>query len=426
MRSPAAEPFSTGYFDDGQMRWRSTRAPGTIASFGYLTPQDAFGDVERGNPLPYTLPPDVRRRVGLERNTWRLEVVADPTGDARLDHPLSTELGTALDFDALMRLADAHAVRYLKGMTCNNVGDPLGMGIWEGVPLRVVLWLARPVQNIRRVYYHGYHNDDPAQVFQSSLPIGRVLEDPPGELPVLLCYKLNGEFLSGKRGGPVRMVVPEAYGFKSIKWLQRVVLTNDWRANDTYALGNNDLESAMKTFARFVKVPRTARAGGKIPITGLAQVGVSGLARVQYLLQPSTVPLSTDSPFVDSGSWCDATILSPPERWGGGLPNDKLPEVPLQFAHATPRSWPLRYTVVHWSAVLDPVPVGRYALRCRTIDLNGIAAAARLYSHPIPISASYFSSSHCLGQLHSCLTSFCSRYPRPLSSSTRAVRVWRR
>ena len=61
-----------------------------------------------------------------------------------------------------------------------------------------------------------------------------MLEDPPGELPVLLCYKLNGEYLTGKRGGPVRMLVPEAYGFKSVKWLQRVVLTNDYGANDTY------------------------------------------------------------------------------------------------------------------------------------------------------------------------------------------------
>src|SRR5262249_53400254 len=161
---------------------------------------------------------------------------ADPASDTQLEHPLSIEAGTALDFEGLLRLAEQHRVRYLKGVTCLNLGEPLGMGGWEGVPLRVVIWLARPVANVRRAFYYGHHNDDPAQIFQGSLPIGRVLEDPPGELPVLLCYKLNGEFLTGKRGGPVRIVVPEAYGFKSVKWLQRVVLTNDYRANDTYAL----------------------------------------------------------------------------------------------------------------------------------------------------------------------------------------------
>ena len=82
---------------------------------------------------------------------------------------------------------------------------------------------------------------DPAQLFQSSLPVSRVLEDAPGTPPVLLCYKLNDEWLSPIRGGPVRVLVPDAYGFKSIKWLNRVVLSNLFHANDTYAEKNNDI-----------------------------------------------------------------------------------------------------------------------------------------------------------------------------------------
>jgi DMSO/TMAO reductase YedYZ molybdopterin-dependent catalytic subunit len=370
---PDAAPVSTG-FQDGRSRARVAVPPATIAPLGYLTPQDQFGDVERGNPLPYTLPPARRREVGLERETWRLEVVADPESDAKLERPLSAAQGTALDFAGLLRLAERHAVRYLKAITCNNIGEPLGMGLWEGVPLREVVWLAEPVENVRRVFYSGYHNDDPAQVFRSSLPIWRVLEDPPGELPVLLCYKLNGEFLSGKRGGPVRMLVPEAYGFKSVKWLQRVVLTNDYRANDTYALANNDVDSPMKTFARFVRVPAAAKAGEPIPVTGLAQVGVSGLATVQVWLHPRDAPLPPDDPHFARAPWRDAELLPPPERWDG-LPGGGLPEVPLQFDPATgaPRQWPLRYTVAHWAAVLPGAAPGAYDLRCRSVDLNGIA-----------------------------------------------------
>ena len=77
------------------------------------------------------------------------------------------------------------------------------MGLWEGVPLREVVWLTQPRDNLRRVFYYGYHNDDPQQMFRSSLPIGRVLEDPFDFPPVILCYKLNGEWLDSKRGGPV-------------------------------------------------------------------------------------------------------------------------------------------------------------------------------------------------------------------------------
>ena len=194
---------------------------------------------------------------------------------------MSKAEGTALDFKTLIKLAETKAVRYLKVMTCNNLHDPQGMGLWEGVPLRDVLWLAKPDQNIRRIYYRGYHNDNAKQIFQSSLQIGRVLADPPGELPVILCYKLNGKPLTGERGGPVRMIMPEAYGFKSIKWLQQIFLTNKHGANDTYAEKNNDVDSKMKSFARFVTKPKVVRAGKSIPLTGVAQAGMSGLAKVQ-------------------------------------------------------------------------------------------------------------------------------------------------
>ncbi|MDG2123353.1 MAG: molybdopterin-dependent oxidoreductase, partial [Verrucomicrobiales bacterium] len=240
----------------------------------YLTKSENFRNVERHEPFPYQLAPERRRELGLERETWKLEVVADPESNSRLRRPMTKEAGTALDFAGLMKLAETRAVRFLKVMTCNNIPDPLGMGLWEGVPLRDVVWMAQPDKNVRRLYYHGYYDGDPKHLFQSSLSIGRVLEDPPGEPPVILCTKLNGEWLTGERGGPVRMIVPGAYGFKSIKWLTRVVLTNDHQANDTYAGQNNDIDSATKTFARFRKWPEEAKAGEALKVSGVAQCGM--------------------------------------------------------------------------------------------------------------------------------------------------------
>ena len=346
-----------------------------IAKLEYLTPPEDFGTVERGDPLPYKLPLEKRLEVGLERQTWRLEVVSDPEHNAKLENPLSIEQDTALDWQGLMKLAETRAVRFMKVMTCNNMDAPLGMGLWEGVPLREVVWMTRPMADLRRVFYYGHHNDDPEQLFQSSLPIGRVLEDPPGDHPVILCYKLNGEFLSGKRGGPVRMLVPDAYGFKSIKWLKRVVLTNKHQANDTYARGNNDIDSRMKTFARFIFRPSKVKTGQPVPITGVAQVGISGLSQVQYWLHPHDAPLPENDPYFTAADWHDADILPPPRQWGGGLPEGKLPPVPRQFdpATGTPRRWPMRNAIAHWAALLRDVPPGRYDLRCRTIDAQGIA-----------------------------------------------------
>ncbi len=341
----------------------------------YLTPQEKFRDVSRGKPLPHRLPPEKRREVGLDRETWRLEVVSDPDHKAELRNPLTRERGNALDWAGLMRLAERRSVSFLKIMTCNNIGRPLGMGLWEGVPLRDVIWMAEPRRDVRRVFYHGYHNDDPKQMFRSSLPVGRVLEDLFGLPPVILCFRLNGRTLTPERGGPVRVVVPEAYGFKSVKWLTHVVVSNLAHANDTYADGNNDIDSPLKTFAGTLAVPKEARAGRPIPVTGHAQVGVSGLSKVQVWVSREGEPRPADDPHFTKASWRDAEILPAPAAWGGDLPEGRLPSLPLGFDPATgrPRRWPMPLTKAHWRAVLPGMEEGSWVLRCRAIDGNGHA-----------------------------------------------------
>ncbi len=341
----------------------------------YFTPPAEFQDVSRGKPVPHTLPEEKKRQVGLTRDTWRLEVVSDPDNPATLGKQLTKADGTALDFAGLLRLAERHRVRFAKVMTCLNIGCPLGMGVWEGVPLREVVWLTRPKENLRRVWYHGYHNDDPKQLFRSSLPVGRVLEDPDDLAPVVLCYKLNGEWLSAERGGPVRVVVPEGYGFKSVKWLTRVVLTNLYHANDTYAGGNNDIDSPLKTFAATLSVPAAAKPGEPIPVTGYAQVGVSGLSKVQVWVSPAGKEWPADDPYFTTASWSDAQVLGPPQRWGGDLPGGVVPKGTMGFDPDTgrPRSWPMRLSKAHWAALLPGLPAGEYTLRCRTIDAKGQA-----------------------------------------------------
>lgn len=339
----------------------------------YLTTLEKFRDVSRGTPLPHTLSPEKRAQVGLTRETWSLEVVSDKDHPADLKTPLTKEKGTALNWDGLMALARKRTVSFLKVMTCLNIGRPLGMGLWEGVPLRDVIWLTGPQENLRRVFYYGYHNDDPKQIFRSSLPIGRVLEDPPGLPPVILCTKLNGQYLTPERGAPVRIVVPETYGFKSIKWLTHVVLSNLFYANDTYGEGNNDVDTSLKTFARTLAVPKEAKAGEAIPVNGLAQVGISGLSRVQVSIVPAAEPWPADDPYFTKAPWKDAQILPPPSTWGGGLPEDKLPSTLFQFDAATgrPRKWPMPLTKAHWAIRHPGLPAGSYTLRCRTIDENG-------------------------------------------------------
>ena len=339
----------------------------------YFTAHDEFRDVSRGKPLPHSLSDEQKVKAGLTRETWKLEVISDPENPAKIGKPLTRKDGTALDFAGLVKLAEKHAVRFAKTMTCLNIGCPLGTGIWEGVPLREIVWLTEPRENLRRVFYYGYHNDDPKQMFRSSLPIDRVLEDPFDLPPVILCYKLNGQWLDSTRGGPVRMLVPEAYGFKSVKWLTHVVLTNLFHANDTYADGNNDVEGWLKTFAATFPVPRTVKPGESIPVTGYAQVGLSGLSKVQVWIQSNAEQRASEDRSFSSAPWIDAQILGPPKQWRT-LPNGKIPAGTIGFdSTGQPRTWPMRLTKVHWAVLLPGLPAGEYTLRSRTIDEKGAA-----------------------------------------------------
>lgn len=341
----------------------------------WLTKQDAFRDVSRGNPLPHSLDEVKRKEVGLTRDTWKLEVIADPDNKARMHNPLTENDNTAFTFKDLMKLAEKHAVRFPKVMTCLNLGSPLGNGIWEGVPLREVLWLTQPSRDLRRIFYYGYHNDDPKQIFRSSLPVGRVLEDLYDLPPVILCYKLNGHWLTPERGAPVRIVVPEAYGFKSIKWLSHVVLSNRWKANDTYGEQNNDVDSPLKTFCETISVPAMVKPEQPIGVTGYAQVGISGLKKVQVWIQNNDEELSHGDKYFTKAPWRDAEILPPPKKWGGDIPDNRIPVPTHGFdpKSGQPKTWPMRLSKVHWATLLPGLPAGVYTLRCRTIDEHGIA-----------------------------------------------------
>lgn len=344
-----------------------------IAELEYLTPADKFIVQRRGNPVLTEIPSENLASIGLTKETWKLEIITDAGSNSEIGNPLTIEKGNALRWNDLMKLAETRAVRYLHALTCTNSPKLYGMGLWEGVPLRNVLWTTEPKQNIRRVYFNGYHNDDPKQVFYGSLPISRVLEEAPGELPVILCYKLNGKYLSQAIGGPVRLFVPGFYSNRSIKWLQKITVTNSYHANDTYAEGNNDVESPVKSYSKFIQVPDKVKPGEGFAITGYAQVGASGLDKVQYLIRPSD-QISGNNPEVTNGEWRDAIILPPPANWGSDLPEGRLIDV-MQIDPDTglPRTWPLTNTIVHWAALTEVAATGDFEVSCRTIDSNGIA-----------------------------------------------------
>jgi DMSO/TMAO reductase YedYZ molybdopterin-dependent catalytic subunit len=344
----------------------------------FLTSASDFQDVSRGNPNPQTLQGEALIKARLTPETWRLEITADDEVRDYVKEHASIAQPLTLDLAALQELGKTHGVKFIKAMQCLNIPGPLGQGLWEGVPLREILRLCGRMTNVRRIFYWGFHNDDPAQLFRSSLSYSQVMETPPGELPVFVAYKLNGESLPLGRGGPVRMIVPWAHGFKSIKWLQRIVLTNDYKANDTYAEKNNDPESHLKTAAYLDEMPKQFAAGEAVALSGLAISGWSGLRRVEYWVRPADsppAPLADEDPAWESAKWQECAMAAAPRDWTNVLPVGVAAREVLGFdpASGQPLAWPLRYSMVAWSAAIRGLAPGQYEVRARAVDLNGFA-----------------------------------------------------
>jgi len=80
---------------------------------------------------------------------------------------------------------------------------------WEGVAFTDLVSLVRPRPNAQFVIAHCASN------YTTSLPV-EVLAD--GD--VLIASRHDGEDLTAEHGGPLRLVVPRKYAWKSAKWLE--------------------------------------------------------------------------------------------------------------------------------------------------------------------------------------------------------------
>src|SRR5215471_14443779 len=80
---------------------------------------------------------------------------------------------------------------------------------WEGVPIRAIIEHVRPKSDARFVLQHA----DPDYTTNTS--IEDLVQD-----DVLLALKHNGRDLEPEHGGPMRLVLPRLYFWKSAKWLR--------------------------------------------------------------------------------------------------------------------------------------------------------------------------------------------------------------
>ena len=86
--------------------------------------------------------------------------------------------------------------------------------IWRGVPFKSLVERARPKPEAAFVLQHA-END-----YTTNLPLEAMLGD-----DVLVAYEFDGSALEPIHGGPVRMLVPKLYFWKSAKWVNGLQFT---------------------------------------------------------------------------------------------------------------------------------------------------------------------------------------------------------
>lgn len=137
----------------------------------------------------------------FDERTWRLEI------GGLVERPVSLGYDELLALPRVEQVSDFHCVT---GWTVKNVR-------WAGVRFHDLLALAGPRPAAKAIRFISAE-----EPYTDSLTLDQALLH-----DVLLAYELDGEPLSRPHGAPARVVIPEMYGYKGVKWLRRLELVAD-------------------------------------------------------------------------------------------------------------------------------------------------------------------------------------------------------
>jgi DMSO/TMAO reductase YedYZ molybdopterin-dependent catalytic subunit len=140
----------------------------------------------------------------FDPGTWRLRI------DGLVHRPVE------LSYRDLLALPQAEQVSTFHCVT----GWTVGHVHWGGVRFHDLLALAGPLPTA-----HAAHFISAEIPYDDYLALGQVA------LPdVMLAYEMDGKPLLQEHGAPVRVVIPEMYGYKNVKWVKQITLVPRQRA----------------------------------------------------------------------------------------------------------------------------------------------------------------------------------------------------
>ena len=144
----------------------------------------------------YTVNPPMPR---FHRDSWRLKI------DGLVASPRSFTYDELLALPRAEQQSDFHCVT---GWSVPGVR-------WAGVRFADLLAASAPAKRAGAATFESAERP-----YTDSLTLDQTMAD-----GALLAYEMDGRPLKREHGAPVRLVMPRMYGYKSVKWVSRITLT---------------------------------------------------------------------------------------------------------------------------------------------------------------------------------------------------------
>jgi DMSO/TMAO reductase YedYZ molybdopterin-dependent catalytic subunit len=336
-------------------------AKGGGGAFSFLTPVDRASTGELpGQRAPGTF---FVQRAGSSIDIDFEDIPVKTAGEWSLT--IDGEVANQLSIDlANLQARSADVVTVLKTIRCiidfptrvevreGELSPGLvGTALWTGVPLRVLMEEAGvDMQTTRRFRIYGY---DATDGVTQNLTLQEVMDAPSlGRLEPILAWGMNDGDIPHAHGGPVRLIVPGEYGYKQMKWLERIEASPSDEEFGTYqeVVGYFD-DGTVQVVSKLTNPIAAQRVpAGRFDLFGFALSGSAAVSRVEVA--------------VDGADFAEAELSSREEILAG----DPMLMEAVQFQSG--ESYPLPDVWAPFRFELDLEP-GEHTVRVKASDANG-------------------------------------------------------
>ncbi len=134
----------------------------------------------------------------IQKENWKLRIHGE------VSNPITLSYQDLLALDHTTQTNDIHCVTSWSKLDTT----------WEGIKFNDLMKIAKPTEKAKFVVFEC------EQGFTTNVTFEVASDD-----DVLVAFKFGGSDLNPEHGGPVRMLVPKRYFYKSAKWLKGIKIS---------------------------------------------------------------------------------------------------------------------------------------------------------------------------------------------------------